>query len=127
MTSKEALSDLSFLAIGDENHTIKCKEIIEKDLERLEKLEKVIQDYCYIDDFCTGNSDEVRLRAVLTQLQDKIDAQVNLNIRDLMKETIREARADMGTKEEARFYDRYIRQMKLEIDKEGNLRLVLNT
>lgn len=83
--------------------------------------------YCYIDDFCTGNSDEVRLRAVLTQLQDKIDAQVNLNIRDLMKETIREARADMGTKEEVRFYDRYIRQMKLEIDKEGNLRLVLNT
>lgn len=50
-----------------------------------------------------------------------------MNIRDLMKETIREARADMGTKEEARFYDRYIRQMKLEIDKEGNLRLVLNT
>ena len=40
MTSKEALSDLSFLAIGDENHTIKCKEIIEKDLERLESLEK---------------------------------------------------------------------------------------
>ena len=40
MTSKEALSDLSFLAIGDENHTIKCKEIIEKDLDRLESLEK---------------------------------------------------------------------------------------
>ena len=54
MTSKEALSDLSFLAIGDENHTIKCKEIIEKDLDRLEKLEKVIQDYCYIDDFPQG-------------------------------------------------------------------------
>ena len=40
MTSKEALSDLSFLAIGDENHTIKCKEIIEKDLDRLESLER---------------------------------------------------------------------------------------
>ena len=40
MTSKEALSDLSFLAIGDENHTIKCKETIEKDLNRLESLEK---------------------------------------------------------------------------------------
>ena len=43
MTSKEALSDLSFLAIGDENHIIKCKETIEKDLERLEKLEKDIE------------------------------------------------------------------------------------
>ena len=43
MTSKECLSDLYFLAIGDENHTKKCKEIIEKDLDRLEKLEKVIK------------------------------------------------------------------------------------
>ena len=43
MTSKEALSDLSFLSIGDENHTIKCKETIEKDLDRLEKLEKAIE------------------------------------------------------------------------------------
>ena len=42
MTSKEALSDLSFLAIGDENHTIKCKETIEKDLEVLEILKKHI-------------------------------------------------------------------------------------
>ena len=42
MTSKEALSDLSFLAIGDENHTIKCKETIEKDLEVLEILKKWI-------------------------------------------------------------------------------------
>ena len=40
MTSKEALSDLSFLAIGDESHTIKCKETIEKDLDRLESLER---------------------------------------------------------------------------------------
>ncbi len=40
MTSKEALSDLLFLAIGDENHTIKCKETIEKDLDRLESLER---------------------------------------------------------------------------------------
>ena len=38
MTSKEALSDLSFLAIGDENHTIKCKETIEKDLDLLSRL-----------------------------------------------------------------------------------------
>lgn len=44
MTSKEALSDLSFLAIGDENHTIKCKETIEKDLERLEKYKSIEEE-----------------------------------------------------------------------------------
>ena len=44
MTSKEALSDLSFLAIGDENHTIKCKEIIGKDLEQLEKYKSIEEE-----------------------------------------------------------------------------------
>lgn len=48
MNSKEALSDLFFLAIGDEKHTKKCKETIEKDLERLEKLEDVIAVIKYI-------------------------------------------------------------------------------
>ena len=70
MTSKEALSDLSFLAIGDENHTIKCKEIIEKDLERLEKLEKAIEilkktfGLHYIleyDNYCPMTKEEYKL------------------------------------------------------------------
>ena len=42
MTSKEALSDLFFLAIGDEKHTRKCKETIEKDLEVLEILKGML-------------------------------------------------------------------------------------
>ena len=41
MNSKEALSDLFFLAIGDEKHTKKCKETIEKDLEILECFRKI--------------------------------------------------------------------------------------
>ena len=44
MNSKEALSDLFFLAIGDENHTKKCKETIEKDLDRLEKITDILKD-----------------------------------------------------------------------------------
>ena len=44
MTSKEALSDLFFLAIGDEKHTKKCKETIEKDLDRLEKITDILKD-----------------------------------------------------------------------------------
>ena len=52
MTSKEALSDLFFLAIGDEKHTRKCKETIEKDLKILEReqydpadLEALIEEF----------------------------------------------------------------------------------
>ena len=40
MTSKEALHYLYFLSAGDENKTIKCRQIIRKDLEVLEILKK---------------------------------------------------------------------------------------
>ena len=46
MTSKEALSDLYFLSIGKQEHISKCKETIEQDLERLEKLEKAFDKAC---------------------------------------------------------------------------------
>ena len=42
MDSKQALKDLLFLSIGDENYTKKCKEVIEKDLELLKILKKHI-------------------------------------------------------------------------------------
>lgn len=44
MNSKEALHYLYFLSAGDENKTIKCRQIIRKDLDRLEKLEKENQE-----------------------------------------------------------------------------------
>lgn len=47
MNSKEALSDLFFLAIGDENHIKECKEVIEKDLEVLE----IFKDNVMIDEY----------------------------------------------------------------------------
>ena len=42
MDSKQALKDLLFLAIGDENHIKRCEEAIEKDLEVLEILKKCV-------------------------------------------------------------------------------------
>ena len=40
MTSREALHYLYFLSAGDENKTIKCRQIIRKDLEVLEIIKK---------------------------------------------------------------------------------------
>ena len=41
MNSREALSDLFFLAIGEQEHISKCKETIEKDLEVLDCFKKI--------------------------------------------------------------------------------------
>ena len=42
MDSKQALKDLLFLAIGDENHIKRCEEAIEKDLDALEIVKKCV-------------------------------------------------------------------------------------
>ena len=41
MDSKQALKDLLFLAIGDENHIKRCEDVLEKDLDALEILKKM--------------------------------------------------------------------------------------
>ena len=75
MTSKEALSDLSFLAIGDENHTIKCKETIEKDLDQLEEYRK-IEEELGIDLITLFNIDKQlnTKKEIWFKIEDEIDA-----------------------------------------------------
>lgn len=46
MTSKQALCDLYFLAIGNQQYTLECKEKIQKDLEVLEMLKNKV---CFIE------------------------------------------------------------------------------
>ena len=68
MNSKEALSDLFFLAIGDEKHTKKCKETIEKDLEILEILKtEIFNEHCFdldagwYDDSFSLNENQIKV------------------------------------------------------------------
>ena len=48
MDSKKSLTYLSFFSIGNKNQTDICIQTIEKDLDRLEKLEKAIDILKYI-------------------------------------------------------------------------------
>ena len=81
--------------------------------------------YCYTDDFCTGNSDEIRIQAVLNEVRKSQDEAVHFNIQELFQETIHRTRADLSTGEQMQFYNRYLKPMRLNIDKEGNVEVQL--
>ena len=68
MNSKEALSDLFFLAIGDENHTKKCKETIEKDLEIL----KILKEYIKIGD-CKFDKDNKVKKCIIMFIPEMVE------------------------------------------------------
>lgn len=82
--------------------------------------------YCFIDDFCTGNSEEVKLRTLLTQVQMRLDTAIqHLNIQNILQQVYLETMVDMTDGEKKQFYNRYIKPMRIVIDTEGNLSIKL--
>ena len=81
--------------------------------------------YCYLDDFCTGNSNQIKERALLKELRQRLEEEVNFNIRDILREVYEVTRADMAAGEKDQFYARYIKPMHIEIDQDGEVYLRL--
>lgn len=81
--------------------------------------------YCYINDFCTGNSSEIKVVALLSEVKRSIDEAFHLNIKDILQDAYRATRVEMTTAEKNQFYDRYIRTMKVVIAPDGVTTLAL--
>lgn len=80
--------------------------------------------YCYLDDFCTGNTGIVT-KTLLSEIKSVVDQSLNLNIKQVLNDAIYNTRADLSEAEIRQFYDRYLKKMKLEIDSNGEVRIVL--
>lgn len=81
--------------------------------------------YCYIDDFCTGNSDEIKIAAVLSEVRRVLDQKFHINIQDILQEAYRATRAEMTAAEKNQFYDRYIKNMRVVIAPDGEATIEL--
>ena len=111
-----ALPEAHFLVLVEED---KCSPTIKRAMRDAGIM------YCYTDDFCTGNSDEIRIQTVLNEVKAELDYQVQFNIQDILHSAYQSTRANLSTGEQRQFYERYIKPMRLEIDKEGNVSVKL--
>lgn len=82
--------------------------------------------YCYIDDFWTGNSNDIKIAAVLSEVRQALDQAFHINVQDVLNEAIRSTRADMTSAERHQFYDKYIRNMKIVIAPNGDATIELS-
>lgn len=110
------LSDIQFLVLVERD---KCGKDIKQALE-----ERGIH-YCYLDDFYTGASYTIKTIALGKYIQDRIDAEVQLNVQSILDEAIHETWVSMTEKERNNYYERYLRKMKINIAQDGTLSLVL--
>ena len=83
--------------------------------------------YCFIDDFCTGNSSEVQKAALLREVQNALDARISININEVLQEAYYATRVDMTQKEKDLFFTRYVKTVKVALLADGRLTLQLDT
>lgn len=81
--------------------------------------------FSYMDDFCTGNSNKIKIDAMLRQVKKSLEEALKLNVNDMLRDAYRATRAEMSEAERKQFYDRYIKNMRLSIDANGNAPIAL--
>lgn len=82
--------------------------------------------YCYLDDFYTGDGEDLKKNALFNELFRSLDKAINLNAKLMLNDALTATRIEMPVSEKKQFYAKYIKNMKLVIDDDGNVSLELN-
>lgn len=82
--------------------------------------------YCYLDDFYTGDGEDLKNNVLFNELYRRLDKGLNLNAYQMLDDALTATRIDMSPAERKQFFNKYIRNMKLVIDDDGNVSLELN-
>ena len=81
--------------------------------------------YCYLDDFYSGDSEELKTSALLQEIRDYMEKAVQLNAIDMLNDALRSTRIEMTAAERQQFYDKYIKTLQLSINDDGKVSLVI--
>lgn len=76
-------------------------------------LEEAGISYCEMDIFCTASSSNVISRVLLKEVRQTLTETLNINIRTMLENAYQAARVNWTDAEKQRFFDRYIRTMRI--------------
>lgn len=77
--------------------------------------------YCYIDDFYSGNADDIKHAALLKEMHRYIDDYVSLNVNDMFAKALRATRIEMSDAEQKQFISKYVKNMQITVDDNGDV------
>ena len=81
--------------------------------------------YCYIDDFYTGDGEDLKKNALFNEIYRALDEALNLNVKDMLDAALLATRIDMSPAAKRQFFEKYIKRMSLVIDEDGNASIEL--
>lgn len=77
--------------------------------------------YCYIDDFYSGDAEDIKLSALFKEMYRYIDSTVQLNVNEMFSEALRATRIEMTDAEKKQFISKYIKTMQMTINADGEV------
>lgn len=77
--------------------------------------------YCYIDDFYSGDAEDIKLSALFKEMYRYIDSTVQLNVNEMFSEALRATRIEMTDAEKKQFISKYIKTMQMTINAGGEV------
>lgn len=80
--------------------------------------------YCYMDDFCTGNIEEIKDRIFLKELKTGVESLVKIDLNDVIDEAILRTRMELTDDERNAYYKKMTKELAIEISDTGILTLV---
>jgi hypothetical protein len=82
--------------------------------------------YCSLDDFCTGNIEELKKAVMISELKKYLPDILRYNGKTLAHTIFEQCRIEASEPEIMNFYDKYIKTIKLKVDDNGDFNIVLN-
>lgn len=112
----KGLKNASFLVMMEYS---KCGEDIIREMDNSGIM------YCALDDFSNGDINDIVVKSLTEQVEEYIKENLTLNVNTMLDYAFAQTRVKMSEKERKQFYDRHIKNMRLQIQPDGNLMIAL--
>lgn len=77
--------------------------------------------YCFIDDFYSGNTEDIKHCTLFQEMHKYIDNRVKLNVNEMFEDALIQTRIEMTEAEKKQFFNKYVKNLELSISAEGNV------
>lgn len=81
--------------------------------------------YCYIDEFYSGDSNDIKINALLKAMREYLNDNFALNANEMLASALRSTRIFMSPAEKTQFYNKHIKPMHIVIDENGDVKIEL--
>lgn len=119
-------SDSDFWGLIESLHNAKFLVMIERDSCGPDLKHALVNAgifYCYIDDFYSGNAEDVKHGAIFKAMDEHVAENVKLNVFNMFEEALRITRVEMTESEKKQFIEKYVKTIQMSIEPNGELRL----